>query len=31
MTIHKVGAWDHFTEDGKYMSDHNGVYVAFEI
>ena len=30
MTMHKVGAWDHFTEDGKYMSDHNGVYLEFE-
>lgn len=23
----EVGAWDHFTEDSKYMSDHNGVYI----
>lgn len=23
----QVGAWDHFTESGIYMSDHNGVYV----
>ncbi len=22
-----VGAWDHFAEDGMYLSDHNGVYV----
>lgn len=26
-----VGAWNHFTEDGKYMSDHNGVYFNFEM
>lgn len=25
--IIKVGAWDHFTDDGVYLSDHNGVYV----
>ena len=24
-----VGAWDHFTELGEYMSDHNGVYLEF--
>jgi endonuclease/exonuclease/phosphatase family metal-dependent hydrolase len=23
----RVGAWDHFTDSNKYMSDHNGVYV----
>ena len=28
---YQVGAWDHFTEQGKYMSDHNGVFVIFEI
>lgn len=22
-----VGAWNHFTESGSYLSDHNGVYV----
>lgn len=22
-----TGAWDHFTDDGVYLSDHNGVYV----
>lgn len=27
----KVGAWNHFTESGLYMSDHNGVFVEFEI
>jgi endonuclease/exonuclease/phosphatase family metal-dependent hydrolase len=27
----ELGAWDHFTEDGTYMSDHHGVYVSFEI
>ncbi|MEW6563593.1 MAG: endonuclease/exonuclease/phosphatase family protein [Pseudomonadota bacterium] len=25
--IGDVGAWDHFAEDGAYLSDHNGVYV----
>lgn len=24
---YQVGAWDHFTDDGFFMSDHNGVYV----
>lgn len=24
--IDVVGAWDHFSEDGVYLSDHNGVY-----
>lgn len=28
---YSVGAWDHFTEYGKYMSDHNGVYIEFKI
>lgn len=27
--IDHVGAWDHFTDDGIYLSDHNGVYVDF--
>lgn len=27
----EVGAWNHFTENGKFMSDHNGVYIDFEI
>ncbi len=31
MTEYEVGAWNHFTEKGKYMSDHNGVYVEFQI
>jgi endonuclease/exonuclease/phosphatase family metal-dependent hydrolase len=26
----EVGAWDHFTESGQYLSDHNGVYVDIE-
>ena len=26
-----IGAWDHFTDDGKYMTDHNGVYLDFNI
>lgn len=28
---YEVGAWNHFTEKGEYMSDHNGVYINFEI
>jgi endonuclease/exonuclease/phosphatase family metal-dependent hydrolase len=28
--IVQVGAWDHFTESGQYLSDHNGVYVDIE-
>jgi len=24
-----IGAWDHFNEDGYYISDHNGVYMDF--
>ena len=31
MTRYEVGAWNHFTEEGQFMSDHNGVYLAFEI
>jgi len=27
----EVGAWNHFTEKGEFMSDHNGVYIEFEI
>lgn len=27
--IDYVGAWNHFTDDGIYLSDHNGVYVDF--
>jgi endonuclease/exonuclease/phosphatase family metal-dependent hydrolase len=26
-TVFHVGAWDHFTESGRFLSDHNGVYV----
>ncbi len=26
-----IGAWDHFTENGKYMSDHNGVFIDFNL
>jgi len=26
-SVAEVGAWDHFTEGGVYLSDHNGVYV----
>lgn len=26
-TVIDIGAWDHFTESGKFLSDHNGVYV----
>ena len=25
-----VGAWDHFTESKRYLSDHNGVYIDIE-
>lgn len=28
---YNVGAWNHFTEDGKFMSDHNGVYLEFWV
>ena len=31
MKAYQVGAWDHFNEEGKYMSDHNGVFISFEI
>ena len=31
LQAYKVGAWDHFTPDGQYMSDHNGVYFEFEV
>ena len=31
MKQYKVGAWDHFNEEGKYMSDHNGVFISFEL
>ncbi|HEY6141852.1 MAG TPA: endonuclease/exonuclease/phosphatase family protein [Flavobacterium sp.] len=31
MKNHEVRAWNHFTEQGKFMSDHNGVYIEFEI
>jgi len=31
MKQYKVGAWDHFNEEGKYMSDHNGVFITFEL
>lgn len=27
---YNVGAWNHFTENGQYMSDHNGIYFEFE-
>ena len=26
----EVGAWNNFTENGEFMSDHNGVYIEFE-
>lgn len=29
--IGAVGAWDHFAEDGVYLSDHNGVYVDMNV
>jgi len=28
-SAYKAGAWNHFTDDGKKMSDHNGVYAVF--
>lgn len=31
MAEYEVGAWNHFTEEGVYMSDHNGVYIEFGI
>ncbi len=27
---YNVGAWNHFTENGQLMSDHNGIYFKFE-
>lgn len=27
---YNVGAWNHFMENGQFMSDHNGVYFEFE-
>ena len=31
MKSFEVEAWNHFTENGKFMSDHNGVYIEFEM
>lgn len=31
MKSYEVGAWNHFTEQGQFMSDHNGVYIDFDI
>ena len=31
LTFHSVGAWNSFTENQRYMSDHNAVYFNFEI
>jgi exonuclease III len=31
MKKYEVSAWDQFTELGKFMSDHNGVFIDFEI
>lgn len=31
MKKYQVGAWNHFTEQRKFMSDHNGVYIEFEM
>ena len=31
MKSYEVGAWNNFTKSGKFMSDHNGVYIEFEI
>lgn len=30
-SVVEVGAWDHFTETGVFLSDHNGVYVDLEV
>jgi endonuclease/exonuclease/phosphatase family metal-dependent hydrolase len=27
---YNVGAWNHFTENGQFMSDHNGIYFEFK-
>jgi hypothetical protein len=27
---YNVGAWNHFTENGQYMSDHNGIFFEFD-
>jgi hypothetical protein len=29
--VESVGAWDHFTKDNVFMSDHNGVYVDLTL
>jgi type I restriction-modification system DNA methylase subunit len=31
MKQYEVGAWNHFTQQGQYMSDHNGIYITFEM
>jgi len=31
MKDYRASAWDHFSGDGRYMSDHNGVYIDFDI
>jgi len=31
MKNYDVGAWNHFTEKREFMSDHNGVYLEFDI
>jgi len=30
-TVNYVGAWDHFDASGKYLSDHNGVYIDLDL
>jgi len=27
---YKIGGWDHFNDQGKYMSDHNSVFIEFD-
>ena len=31
LKTYEVGAWDNFNRNGNYMSDHNGVYLDFEL
>jgi len=28
---YSIGAWDHFNEEGYYLSDHNGVFMDFDF
>lgn len=31
LKTYRIGAWNNFDKNGTYMSDHNGVYLEFEI